>query len=458
MSGVSTNIRKQLAKAMFEGALVRGNQNNRGNWYYTSGFAGSGIGPGAPTYKVLGGYYSGLHEYPVLDRGLHIFTLNLSDTSGLAASNTKMPVYNSDMSINSSAIIGYAGGKKSVSQTIEGVVDNSGPANMLDANSCGMRVRFDSTNGNGTFNVVAYGCNPVYARFDGFAVARDLSTNSDANGVGYFGWYIMPGVTGITGATDILIGEASADTALVTPQYRYDFATGAYTAITSSDSVYSLNLGKGDDPQVYYNSYLYILDRVANKLRRINPSTLAETSVSINLSSNNTLFQYNGYIYTYYNQTFYAYDPTTLASVSGQNFSYTALSLPTEMTYSNLNIANYGSSFVLADSTLNAACVCTNIKAVSTTMTDFHFGMNKAACYPITINSVTYPVHIFRTFLDDWGVEVRNGTTSYPNIAGQTLKCSMGWWGNMLGYQILDTAQTKSSGNVIYVSFDITES
>lgn len=451
MAVIKTLIGEMLDRARGESSAYNyGNLTSRNNFYYTSGPTNSN--------KILPVPSSGNMQAPVYDKCVQVWLLNTTDT--LSKASRRLPLLATDFSIDNSKIVGRAGAKLSTTDVKEGVVDVAQDTIMGNPKAMGGRWKFDYDKANGTFNKVCFGANPLYNRFDGFAVCRDIGIATDATNFqgGYYGYYIRPGVPGITGDKEILFGESLTENDTVYARYRINLESGVTTALLPTDPLYNLKLGKCQTPQIYTGGFLYVFDYVNSQVRKINPSTLVEVTYSLNSTymSSNSFFLYNGYFYLYYNGTCYAYDGT-FAQVTAQNFSYTTMGLPSEFTYQTLKIGNCGNNFIVVSTAVNGATECTNIKAVNTSQVDTMPGIISPVCYMITMTisgeTRAFKVSMLREFNNDGGTMYKNGATTYRDDFQKSMKISIEWWGNILSYVELDTPITKDNTMVKYVSY-----
>lgn len=441
-NSISTKINRAFHMAKGPSVTInRGALISRGRYYATSGKTDD---------SALGKIYNGALKFSASGKGLTLYLINSEDV--LNADSNRLPVYDANMKLDATKIIGFAGIKKISDNVKEGVIDRPSPSFMADNNLVGNTWKFDYDKGNGTFNKICLGSAVLDNRFNGMAVARDFGMDTDVNGNQLYGFYIRPGVTGLTGVNEILYGESDNDNLACYARYRQNIVTGEWSFIDIADPLYNFKLGRCDTPQVFYNNFLYVLDYTNNTLRKINPSTLEETvaNVSTYAIMYKSLFLYDNKICISTGDAIYKYDPTTL--VQGDYILLSNVKLPSEFaTTSFCSIGNCGDNYVVSYSGLNVAVECTNLMDINGSMVDIHFGMTSAACYIIN-GKKTY---FLRELEDDYSYTYRSGLTSYADDGKKSLKISFEQWGNMLEYNVLDLPVTKDDTMVKYVGLGL---
>lgn len=177
-----------------------------------------------------------------------IIMLNYEQAGSLTEKNTIAPCNN----LADAKVIGWADNKKSQDANAKAgkrVTPKSTHSGLAYVNAG--RVQFGVDKAVGTSTMMARVINADKHR--GICIAEDLSIDTSVYGITYEDYYYArPGIPGITGDNEILIGKGSAFA-----RYRKNLSTGEVTTLLESDNAYNFPLGQPSASQVYLDGYLY---------------------------------------------------------------------------------------------------------------------------------------------------------------------------------------------------------
>ena len=406
------------------------------------------------------------------DNNLCVYLLNLTeaDKASLSAASQVLPIYTpGSFTIDSSKIVGWASLDRSSIQAKQGILSRRAPETILDPKQSSIAWEWAVGKATGTFNCIAIGVNVVNTAsylYNGLCIFRGLENNDifagDPNPSGY---YARPGISGITSATEILLGGTTTNGMA---RIKYDMVSKIRTELQPTDAAYDFKLSKSDASQViignklFYikDSYIWVYD------------TVAKTHTNTNIyPSKSWIFTYNGYLYAPGSaSTCYAYDISTYANVSAQNKTitdmlgipstdafYNPLTASSYRTFNYWKIGNYGStgnfiiSFDYSDRNYKRAFVVSNLFAANSIVAMLP-RVSSTAAY--TINS---EIVVFEYNAQDNLIQYINGLTAtqYSGFGSYGTKWSK-FFGNMISFKVYDTPQTIAADEVAKVEYAYT--
>jgi hypothetical protein len=392
------------------------------------------------------------------DKNIAIYLLNLTqaELDAITPDTTTLPIYTpGTMEIDHSKIVGWASIDRVSVQAKQGILTGRIAANIVDDWVSSIAWQWDEGKATGTFNFIAIGPNVLNTgsdRYNGLNIFKGLERNDVLNGEAVpSGYMLRNGVTGITGANEILIGDATSGTV---GRVKLDLVLGTRTELAPGDPGYDFPLMKADRPQVIIGDRLFYRKDELGDIWVYD--MVAETHTDTGINFYNTsyaipsiLLTKGGYLYTAGTYTtLYAYNPTTYARVSAADIQYADLGIPSDIsTYypeslKGVSIGNYGNQFI-------AVPIYNILKTTSKAILLSDLAPNSLLRpLPLLKTTANYlinnEVYNFDTkALDDiyQGIKEDGGAVSYLAFGTHGVKYCK-YVGNMLSYKKLTTAQT----------------
>lgn len=414
---------------------------------------------------------NGLSYYQNSDSLLTIYLLNLSEAekAALTKDSNNLPVYDSELNIDSSKIVGYATATYTATESKQGYLIPMENTNLINPRRHGLKFKWDTGVLSGTYNAIAIGFNVLKRPYNGMCIYRGLETNNKVLGESSpDGYMIKPGVKNsdgsivITGENEILLGDS---TAVDKGRKILNLATGETTLLSSDDVRYNFPLVKGYYPQLCSGNY-FVYSNLSN-LFKVDISTKSQTSVG----TGTDCFIYNGYIYSKYSNTIYrAYTLDNITYTSSKNLTIANMKIPSEFLESNngyyFGISSVGNKYLVCYrynySTISSysyplmkAFICsdpTNIAGSITEMIPFLNTFNgceilgkKVFFNQVIPHSIAYNNQY--TYLNSAG-------TGSVIVAKNGLKMTTeGLYGNMMSFKVFDENQQIPTGEGLKITY-----
>lgn len=398
------------------------------------------------------------------NKNLCVYFLNLTDEdkNALSKSSVVLPLYSDTLEIDSDKIVGFATSSYTSSTEKEGYITKLTGVNLINPRRHCLKFKWDVGVMNGSYNAIAVGFNITDAVSTGISIYRGLDISNFVLGeTASAGFFLRPGIKTddyvITEDYEILVGGTDNAKAA---RNVINLITGEVTLLESTDARYGLPLYDASLPQTVCGGYFFYQESAnyANFYRRPISSSFTSTYQNCFASlrySKNSIFAYNGYIYSQKTATeFYAYDPSTLSPVASANLNIEACNFPPLMkttftTNSNAytaGIFNIGSNYLVVDRYNGWGLVCSDL-------TDICGSIVKILPRCNTYNAAVVNgenLYFIREHADAFfGV---NGSALYPTTSGTQYGFKMGVKmskdnlnGNMLSYKLFDEPQTIST-------------
>lgn len=414
-------------------------------------------------HSSLGSWQQNPSEYAqnTSEEGLCLYLLNLSadQKAALTSSSTLLPIYNSDFSLNGDVITGYATSKVTSSSAKEGVSATTAldcQHNLTNTDVVLQAWRFDAGIATGTYNTLAIGTATHSNAFSGLSVWKtlDFYTPLISGQLLPYGFYLRHGVTingtQFTSDTQWLLGDPTSPSKA---RIILDFATNTKVALDPSDPRYDYPLGVGYMSQVITDEYLFYSPTVLNTVR-VTLSSGETSTLSLN-SATPSLLYYNNYIYKAYGSSnLRAYNPSTLASVSSGNITFSAMNIPNYSSGNVIRCCNYGDYFLVANFTQNVAFICSDLTNVGDSLIEM---------LPFIVDACVYDINNSRYFLTsyDSGKYPDLRYMGSPTSASTTIQSAYGLRicetaGNMISYAFRSEAYEKTAEKGIIVEYGYT--
>lgn len=416
------------------------------------------------------------------DSGLTAYLLDVPSTTTLSTSSKYLPVYDSYFNYVPANVIGYATVRRSVpsTNTLEGVAIPITPSNWTDDTGAYAQWEFGLTQANGTFNTIAIGAGVISSRFNGFTVGKGVNqsdyANQPSNNSQVNPAYFAPGISGLTADNIILLSVDGSGTSSAT----FDLDTGVLTNLATGAATKGIALPAQGSGQVVVSGVLYYLvddpssTSATFNLMAMNLTTLAVSVLVSNISSSAplSLFYYNTYLYVGDGATggFAGY---TTAGAAGPALTMADLNLPSDFTYDGMastsltsnnvwiigNTGRYHVTLYIEPSNPSPSytlyqsygITVTSIVACSTTIVDLKPHMAATIYAEGTSGN---DMLIDSNFFADWGnhdVGVAGTDTYFANNPSPVI--SRGYWGNLISYVTLSAATTKTSSDIVYLTY-----
>lgn len=443
-----------------------------GEWLLSSGFSyANRYGVTDDATDSGGQQPSPLYNWNKEVGGLTAYLLNVPSTTTLSSSSTFLPVYNSSFNFVAANVIGYANVDRQVASTntLNGVATTIASNVWTDDTGAYAQWEFPLSQANGTFNTVAIGANVMNNRYAGFALFKginpsDYANNSGANSPIYPAFF-PPNLGSLTGASTLLGCLDGSGTV----SSSFDLDTGVWTTLASGALGKGIPLPAAGSAVVYDSTTTsaYYLGSVSGgyaTLYAVNTSTGAVTTLASSITVGEdplSVFLYNGYIYVPSNaQTHFTAYTTGGVATSSANLPISSLNLPSDFAPSTTTLTTQN-TYVMGPTPTNfhvsgpnGAITVTNIVACSTTIVDILCGYPLASVYAEGTSGKD--MGILSTIFPDDGVlmHVGDGSATATFLANVPYPViSRGYHGNMISFVTLSAAQTKTSSDIVTLTY-----
>lgn len=393
-----------------------------------------------------------------------VYLLNLTpeEITALNVESQLLPIYTpGTFEIDHSKILGWASIDRVSTQAKQGIFTSRSGDTILDDQISSLAWNWEAGKAAGSFNVIAIGLNVVNtgsSKYNGVAIYRGLERNDYMAGQALpSGYMARNNITGITGANEILLGDA------LTPKkarVKFDLVAKTRTELKVGDPAYDFPLSRADWPQLIVGDKLYYYIDNNNYLQVYNMTSgvHAQTSVS-NGGARNILFTYNNCLYVWGdNYTLNAYNLGTLVAESAQNIKMADIKFPTDFkTINNMThqygISNYndGTSIiftVIDNSIVNQRAIVMSDPKTNSVIKICH-RLNSVVNYKINNETVYFDYNV-----TDEIFKLLNKLTAtdYNSFGTHGVKYSK-WTGNMLSFRVFDAPQTIAADEVARVEY-----
>lgn len=231
------------------------------------------------------GYNNSLYNHGIT---MYLANLTEEEQNALSEHSLILPIYNADGTIKNEKIVGYATASRNPG-AIAGTVVPALSEDYLNTYRTAVGFKWNEGSAVGSYNTILIGSNVMQSPGTGYSILKGVEQFNipNSNDLGnYRGFYIRPGVDGITSAYEILVGDfdASSFADMTVARAKLNLKTGELTKLSETDNLYGLPLGKPGVSQVVADGYLFLVTREG--LYYIN----TETKSSANLNGFNTEF------------------------------------------------------------------------------------------------------------------------------------------------------------------------
>lgn len=395
---------------------------------------------------------------------LTVYLLNLSqqEIANLTAQSQLLPIYQAGtFDIDHSKIVGWASIDRTSTQAKQGIFTARAGENLLDEWIVSLAWNWEVGKALGSFNCIAIGLNVVNTnskRTNGIAIYKGLENNDFQAGEPLpSGFMCRPGVSGITGANEILLGGTITNGKA---RVKYDLVAKTPINLDPTDQAYDFPLSKADKPQVVVGDKLYYWVESSNYLQQYDMTTKTHTQTSIQSQYKTILVVLGDYLYVASGWTVLkAYNKNTLAAVTSADINYANIKFP----YDWLGLTNTDLSYIRIGNFGNSGIIITrhntndNAFISGVVMQDLTSGVVLGIA-PLAGTSTVYDINNEKVFFThSVKDELYRGftgqtATTYTNFGTHGVKYSK-WLGNMLSFKVFDTPQTIATDEVARVEY-----